>query len=133
MSKTDNRFGEHLTIDGYDGDFEKLNDQARILNCLNELPDLIGMKKLAEPEVYMAPDNGKKDSGGWTGFVVIAESHISIHTFPKRGFVSIDVYTCRSGMDTKFISDFFIKNFDLKNTEVNFLIRGTKYPPQDIY
>jgi len=133
MNEESNHFGEHLTIDGYNGDFAKLNDREKVLRCLNELPDLIGMKKLAEPEVYFALANDKKDCGGWTGFVVIAESHISIHTFPKRGFVSIDVYTCRSGIDKNFIADFFVKSFDLKDTEVNFLIRGTKYPPQNIY
>lgn len=126
-------FGEHLTIDGYDGNFDDLNDQEKVLKCLNELPDLIGMKKLAEPEVCFASANDQKDSGGWSGFVIIAESHISIHTFPKRGFVSIDVYTCKSGTNKGFITDFFVKAFGLKEIEVNFLIRGTKYPLQNIY
>ena len=126
-------FGEHFTIDGYKGDFKKLNDKDFVLKCLDELPGLIGMEKLAEPQIYSAPDNGLKDPGGWSGFVVVAESHISIHTFPKRGFVSIDVYTCKTGMDQKFISDYFIKKFDLKDIEVNFIKRGTRYPGADIY
>jgi len=74
-------FGEHLTIDGYGGSFEKLNDKELVLKCLNELPEKIGMKKFAEPSVYRALPNGKEDPGGWSGFVVIQESHISIHTF----------------------------------------------------
>jgi len=45
----------------------------------------------------------KKDPGGWSGFVIIAESHISIHTFPARRFVSIDVYTCKNGLKKDFI------------------------------
>lgn len=126
-------FGEHLTIDGYGGGLEKLNDKDIVLKCLNELPKLLGMKKLAEPQVYFAPINNKKDCGGWSGFVVVAESHISIHTFPKRGFVSIDVYTCKPGMDRKFIAEYFTKEFDLKDIETHFLNRGTKYPIEDIY
>ncbi|MFH1712662.1 MAG: adenosylmethionine decarboxylase [Candidatus Jacksonbacteria bacterium] len=126
-------FGEHFTIDGYKGDFKKLNDKDFVLKCLDELPGLIGMEKLAEPQIYSAPDNGLKDPGGWSGFVVVAESHISIHTFPKRGFVSIDVYTCKTGMDQKFISDYFIKKFDLKDIEVNFIKRGTRYPDENVY
>lgn len=126
-------FGEHLTIDGYKGSLEKLNDKEAVLECLNELPELLGMKKLAEPQVYFASSNDKKDYGGWSGFVVVAESHISIHTFPKRGFVSIDVYTCKPGMDRKFIADYFTKKFDLKDIETHFLNRGTKYPVEDIY
>jgi len=58
---------------------------------------------------------------------------ISIHTFPHRGFVSIDVYTCKSGMDRDFVSDYFIKIFDLKDIETNFIVRGTKYPVRRIY
>jgi S-adenosylmethionine/arginine decarboxylase-like enzyme len=45
---------------------------------LNDLPEKLKMKKLAEPEVYFAAgDPNTKDLGGWSGFVVIAESHIS--------------------------------------------------------
>ncbi len=133
MKRNYSNFGEHLTIDGYKGNFEKLNSKELILSCLNELPGMIGMKKLAEPQIYSAPDNNLKDPGGWSGFVVIAESHISVHTFPKRGFVSIDVYTCKPKMDKKFISNYFIKKFDLKNIETHFIKRGTKYPVENIY
>lgn len=126
-------FGEHLTIDGYKGNHDKLNDHNTVLECLNELPKLTGMHQLAKPEVYFAPANDLKDCGGWSGFVVIAESHISIHTFPKRGFVSIDVYTCKNGMDKKFISDYFTEKFGLKGIETHFIRRGTKYPIDDIY
>jgi S-adenosylmethionine decarboxylase len=120
-------FGEHVTIDGYSGDFEKLNDEDLVLKCLNELPEKLGMHKLSEPEVYHAPGNDKKDPGGWSGFVVIEESHISIHTFPAKGFVSADVYTCKNGMNTDFIIEYFKENFGLKEVESNFIKRGLKY------
>lgn len=119
-------------LDGYQGNFEKLNDKKLILQCLNELPELLGMHKLTKPAVYAAPDNGKKDPGGWSGFVVIAESHISIHTFPARGFVSIDAYTCKNGLDMKFIVNYFKKVFDLADIEENFVMRGKKYPKSNI-
>lgn len=32
--------------------------------------------------------------GGVTGVVVLAESHLSIHTWPERNYVTIDVYVC---------------------------------------
>ena len=126
-------FGEHLTIDGYEGDLDLLNDRDVVHDCLSELPRLLDMKILASPEVYHAEGNDKKDPGGWTGFVVIEESHISIHTFPKRGFVSIDVYTCQEDMNQELAKEFFTKKFKLKEIETNFLKRGTKYPDQDIY
>ncbi len=126
-------FGEHITIDGYGGDEKLLNDKQVVFNCLNDLPGLLGMNKLSEPVIYFAEGNDSKDPGGWTGVVTIQESHISIHTFPKRGFVSADVYTCQNGMDTDFILDFFKKQFDLEDIETNFLKRGTRYPKENIY
>src|SRR4030042_3272820 len=125
-------FGEHLTIDGYGGNFKKLDDKKLVLKCLEDLPKKIGMNILGKPQLYLAPDNNIKDSGGWSGFVVVAESHISIHTFPHRQFVSIDVYTCREGMDRKFITEYFRKKFRLQAIETHFIRRGTKYPVEII-
>jgi S-adenosylmethionine decarboxylase len=125
-------FGEHFTLDGYGGNSELLNDEKLVFNCLNELPTLMGMHKLSNPQVFSAPDNHIKDPGGWSGFVVIMESHISIHTFPKRGFVSADVYTCRDNLDTNFISEYFKKVFQLSDLETNFIKRGTRYPDRNI-
>src|SRR3989344_5879458 len=94
-------FGEHITIDGYGGGRGKLNSKKLVFRCLTELPQLLGMHTLIDPVTVWAEPNGKKDPGGWSGFVIIAESHISIHTFPGRQFMSADVYSCRNGMDTK--------------------------------
>lgn len=124
-------FGEHFMLDGYGGSEEILNDKEKVLACLVELPEKLGMKKLAPPAVYFAPENEKKDPGGWSGFVVVNESHISIHTFPKRGFVSIDVYTCKNGLDMKYTLDYFIEYFKLQDTETNYVERGKKYPGEN--
>ncbi len=125
-------FGEHLTIDGYGGKEELLDDEKLVLSCLNDLPALLGMKKLSEPMIFHAENNEIKDPGGWTGVVVIAESHISVHTFPKRGFVTADVYTCKNNMDKDFIIKFFRDKFALKDVETNFIKRGTRYPANNI-
>ncbi|TAK96857.1 S-adenosylmethionine decarboxylase proenzyme [Patescibacteria group bacterium] len=130
MEKTIN-FGEHLTIDGYGGDHDKLNSREIVSLVLDELPGILGMKKLAEPQVYFAPENDIKDPGGWSGFVVIAESHISIHTFPRRGFLTADVYTCKNGVDRELIKRYFTEKFDLKDIEENFILRGTRYPAEN--
>lgn len=129
---SDTHFGEHITIDGYGGDVDLLNTKELVLGALNELPGLLGMKKLSEPEVYFSDGNDIKDPGGWTGFVVIEESHVSIHTFAKRGFLSADVYTCRNGMDLELIKDYFTKKFALKDLETHFIKRGTRYPVENI-
>jgi S-adenosylmethionine decarboxylase len=120
-------FGEHVTIDGYGGNNKRLNDKEFVLETLNELPEKLGMHKLSTPEIYFAKGNNIKDPGGWSGFVVIEESHISIHTFPDNGFLSADVYTCKNGMDTDYIIEYFKQKFLLSEIESNFIIRGTKY------
>ena len=126
-------FGEHFMLDGYGGDPKRLDNKDLVLLSLVELPYQLGMKRLSNPEVYEAPDNNIKDPGGWSGFVVIAESHISIHTFPARKFLSIDVYSCRNGLDREFIRKYYTEIFKLKEIEENFVKRGTKYPANNIH
>jgi len=41
------------------------------------------------------------DGGGVTGMVVLAESHLSLHTWPEEGFVTIDVYVCNYSTDNR--------------------------------
>jgi len=65
--------------------------------------------------------------------VMIAESHISFHTFPNRGFVTIDVYTCQDDLDTNTLTEKFTTLFQLQDVDESVLNRGTKYPIVDIY
>jgi S-adenosylmethionine decarboxylase len=125
-------FGVHLTLDGYGGDPDKLNDKELVRKCLDELPDKIGMHKIFGPEVMSCDTLNPKDSGGHSGFVMIAESHISCHTFPFRKFVSVDVYTCKNEMNRDFIVKYFTEAFDLKDVETNFIKRGTRFPAMDL-
>lgn len=121
-------FGEHITIDGYGGDPVKLDDQDVVASVLVELCARLRMHALAAPIVLHAPDNDLKDPGGWSGFLVIAESHIALHTFPRRRFLSADVYSCRNGMAVQEVISFLKAAFDLEEIETNFIRRGLRYP-----
>lgn len=125
-------FGEHITIDGYGGSPQRLDDKKLVQAVLIELCDLLHMRPLTKPIVISAPDNHMKDPGGWSGFVIIAESHISIHTFPKRRFISADVYTCKNGIDEDFVVNFFKTKFELDSVEKHFIKRGVKYPAHNL-
>jgi S-adenosylmethionine decarboxylase len=127
MSESQTNFGVHLTMDGYKGDPEKLNNFELVYRLLDELPDKMAMRKLIPPYVVIVPPSTEKDQGGISGFVMIYESHISIHTFPEKGFVSIDIYTCKNDMDAEFVENYFQAAFGLKDLEVNKIIRGTKF------
>ena len=125
-------FGVHFTLDGYGGNPEKLNDPVLMEKILNELPEKLEMDKLTEPVVKYAEPRNMKDSGGYSGFVMIAESHISIHSFPKKKFVSIDAYTCKDDMDKETIETYFRDAYELQDTEVQFFKRGLNFPKKDL-
>ncbi|MCA9386828.1 S-adenosylmethionine decarboxylase [Candidatus Dojkabacteria bacterium] len=129
------QFGYHLTLDIYSCPFEVLVDLELCHNALKKAVEVLEMHALIPPYVFRADsneENGGKDPGGITGFIVIAESHISLHTFAKRGFVSIDVYSCKK---FNYISaqKHFENIFRSNDVEVHTLDRGTRYPVNNIY
>ncbi len=125
-------FGLHLTLDIYNCPEKELSDMELCFKALDNLPEILGMHKLTVPYVVAAPPNDKKDPGGFSGFVIIAESHISLHTFTKRGFVSLDCYSCKE-FDTDKVVDYFKNVFKSDDVEVNIVKRGTRYPADNIY
>src|SRR5579871_96744 len=134
MDNTANRqkpFGLHLMLDMYNCSLEVLNDKDLVENILKTLPEQIGMKILMGPYVTFAQPNGKRDPGGWTGVVVIQESHITVHTFIKRRFVTIDVYSCKE-FDAQTCIEEFKKTFKTDDIEYTIETRGTKYPADDV-
>lgn len=120
-------FGSHLTLDGYGADATALNNMDLVFTALNDLPEILDMQKIMTPYVVRFDGNDKKDAGGYSGFVMIAESHISIHTFPVKGFVTIDVYTCQGELDANACNAYFKKLFGVKTWEQHLLKRGRKY------
>lgn len=125
-------FGEHITVDGYGGDPALLDDGILVKRSLVDLCQALGMHPLADPHVISAPDNHLKDPGGWSGFLIISESHLSIHTFPRRRFLSADAYSCQNGIDMAAIREFFVSRFELDDVELNFIARGLRYPEHNI-
>lgn len=133
MSNDSNKnipFGKHVMLDLYNCPPKLLNDKSLVLNILKTLPEEIGMKILLEPIVAFAQPNGKRDPGGWSGFVMIQESHISVHTFIKRRFVTIDVYSCKD-FDDQYIVKYFKKTFKTEDAELEVNMRGERYPQED--
>jgi S-adenosylmethionine decarboxylase len=45
--------------------------------------------------------HGFEDGGGVTGVVVLAESHLSVHTWPECSYVTLDVYVCNYSADNR--------------------------------
>lgn len=124
-------FGQHLMLDAYDCDLKSLDDANLLYGLLDNLPVELGMRKMIKPYIVHTPGNDKRDPGGWSGFVLIEESHISFHTFVKRRFVTIDVYSCKmfdTDLATKRLKEFF----KTKNVEIIIELRGKNYPPDNV-
>lgn len=94
-SATEVGFGLHLTLDGYGCSRELLANMERVRASLDELPEVVGMTKISPPIVVRYDGGAKPEDWGYSGFTLIAESHITIHTFPSKRFVTVDIYTCK--------------------------------------
>ena len=122
----------HLAIDGYGGDTAKMWDAQLVRDFLFRCPDELGMTRITEPEVleYNAP---KPEDAGISGFVIIAESHISIHTFPDRGYVNIDIFSCKE-FDADASLEDVKATFSLPEVKTWTLERGLEYSaPREAY
>src|SRR3989337_2467666 len=84
----------HLIIDGFGGDIQKMKGLEFIYGLLDQYPARIGMQKIMPPYVFRYV-GAKPEDWGISGFVLIAESHISIHTFPERSYINIDMFSCK--------------------------------------
>ncbi|QPF74593.1 adenosylmethionine decarboxylase [Roseateles sp. DAIF2] len=92
--------GLHLTADlrGCDPALAPMRDaQALRALCVAAVAEA-GLGAVAELFHRFAPAPGQEQSGV-TGVVLLAESHLAIHTWPELGGVTLDVYVCNMGAD----------------------------------
>jgi len=115
----------HLVIEGRGGDWHKLQDLPALYELLDTLPGRINMTKIMPPIVTRYVGVTPED-WGISGFVMIAESHISVHTFPESGEVSIDVFSCKE-FDPAKTCDILMEQFGLASVETCVLRRGLEY------
>ena len=92
----------------------------------------LDMHPISEPVIVSVGPNNRKDPGGLSGFVLIAESHISIHTFPRRGFVTADVYSCQDDLDCARLEHAFATTLGATSCETFEVVRERHYPAADI-
>ncbi len=129
LKKPEYGFGMHLMLDGYGCDRERLEDLSLIYNFLSDYPAKIKMTKIMPPYVFRYDATNPED-WGISGFVLIAESHISIHTFPEKNYLSLDIFSCKEFDSTNSIS-YVSELFGVQKSEIKLLDRGLEFP-QDI-
>ena len=93
---------KHLLLELYRCDREKLNDESFLRCILNRAA------KLANATVLNLISN-KFEPQGVTAIALLAESHISIHTWPESNYSAIDIFTCGPNMKPDVAGKYLIK------------------------
>ncbi len=123
MSLPEFAYGQQFLLDGYGADASLVGSVDILYQFLLHLPEQIGMTRIGFPHIIKIDEPGIK---GLSGFVFIMESHISAHTYEERGFITIDVYSCKS-FDTSTLEQHMRQTFGIKTCDTKTLIRGEKF------
>jgi S-adenosylmethionine decarboxylase len=121
-------FGPHLTLDLHGCDRDKLLDFTFIYGVLDEMPGMLGMNKFSKPQLtdVPSPGNNSFDRGGLTGFVILVESHMAIHTFPDDRYASFDIFSCKD-FNIDFAVKVLMERLGASHVEKNFITRGREF------
>ena len=114
--------GKHLLLELYKCDNEKLNDESYLRCTLNRAA------KLANATVLNLISN-KFEPQGVTAIALLAESHISIHTWPESNYSAVDIFTCGQNMLPELASQFLI---EVLNAEEHSLRVIERNPPASV-
>ena len=114
--------GNHLIVDGFNVDENLLDDKKLIKKILRELPKIVDMHTLTNAKVVRAMPR-EYDTGGLTGFIILSESNISIHTYPKEGKFYLDLFSCME-FDVEKVINYLKDNFKMKDFKQTLLKRG---------
>ncbi len=119
-------FGPHITLDLKGCPKEFLSDYNLHFDYLKKLPSMIQMTPITQP--YVFPYEGLvPEDKGITGLVIIAESHISIHSFEEKGYCFIDIFSCKD-FDIDRAIKYTKEIFQPKEQEINIVKRGIDFP-----
>jgi len=113
---------KHLLLELYRCDCEKLNDESFLRCTLNKAA------KLANATVLNLISN-KFEPQGVTAIALLAESHISIHTWPESNYSAVDIFTCGQNMMPELASQHLIESLMAKE---HFLRVIKRNPPSSV-
>lgn len=110
-------FGRHVAVDTWGVDFDLLNSAEYLEAQMVEAAEACGA-------TVMSVQSKQFDPQGATVLVLLSESHLSIHTYPERGFAAIDCYTCGETVDPQLAIDYLVSVLKPEKTYAKKLVRG---------
>ena len=109
--------GKQILVEFYDCDQAKINDVTYIENSLITATE-------ASNATIISHNFHKFSPFGVSGVVVIAESHVAIHTWPEYNYAAVDIFTCGDTIDPWTIQEKLKEYFDSKNVSSMEMKRG---------
>lgn len=119
-------FGPHLMLDCSQCDLEKIADLNLVSQFLDKLPEQIGMTKIIPPYVFNY-DGLVPEDKGITGMVIIAESHITFHSFVEKDYFFFDIFSCKP-FDVEAVVKLVTETFGVQHYERHDASRGRHFP-----
>lgn len=119
-------FGPHLIMEASGCKYEKLTDIKLLTRLLDKLPEKMGMTKVMPPYVFEYKGE-VPDDWGLSGIVIIAESHLAFHTFPDKGFVTVDIFSCKD-FDVATAVREIVNTFEPDTWDEQLIMRGREFP-----
>jgi S-adenosylmethionine decarboxylase len=110
-------FGRHVALDAWGVDFDLLNDVNHLENHLKEAAKKCGATILSVQSKQFDPQ-------GATVLVMLSESHLSIHTYPEKGFAAVDCYTCGYTVDPVVAIEYMLEVLKPTQAFMKLLRRG---------
>ncbi len=108
--------GRHLIAEYYECSSHVLNDTEIVRRAMLDAAHAVGATVLGDVFHHFDPQ-------GVSGTVVIAESHLSIHTWPENGYVAVDIYTC-GGLDPRKGFELLAERLQAGSSRVQEVLRG---------
>ena len=102
-----NALGRHLILELKNCDKEALNNLEYLKKCLCETAEKIGATVLNSIFHQFCPQ-------GVSGVVVIAESHLCIHTWPEFDYAAVDIFTCGNTIEPTDAIDVLVEKLGCK-------------------
>ena len=109
--------GTHLLVELRDCDPEILKDLSRVKEAM------VSAAKEAKAPIIDVSFH-EFNPFGISGMVVIAESHLSIHTWPEYGYAAVDIFTCGDVIKPEVAAHYLIRKFESKTPSIVEMKRG---------